>query len=302
MRFSDALDDTLDWTPRSARTGSRSSSRSQRIRLICDAADAGHRLRPDLGGLVPRGRSRSRTCCCTGNRVILDAARFAQLGTLERRRSRVGRHRHRRRPRHLGRLAGPVLGHPAGRRSRAARAGRPRSRWSGFWWLYVPMRFDDYAIIVIVQEDAGRLPHPQRRDAGSSPTVASSSSAGRGSRSTTVSGTRIPSVPGCISSRPDGEPLVVEVDALTARRRCTSAAATAATPTGRTASGWGATGRGADRTTSPIRRSSARTPWGVIDHVGRATCNGGVGWGLFEHASLGRHDPTGFADWLSVAP
>ena len=26
------------------------------------------------------------------------------------------------------------------------------------------------------------------------------------------------------------------------------------------------------------------------------------GWGLFEHASLGRHDPTGFADWNSVAP
>ena len=26
------------------------------------------------------------------------------------------------------------------------------------------------------------------------------------------------------------------------------------------------------------------------------------GRGLFEHASLGRHDPTGFADWGSVAP
>ena len=26
------------------------------------------------------------------------------------------------------------------------------------------------------------------------------------------------------------------------------------------------------------------------------------GWGLFEHASMGRHDPTGFADWSSVAP
>ena len=26
------------------------------------------------------------------------------------------------------------------------------------------------------------------------------------------------------------------------------------------------------------------------------------GWGLFEHGALGRHDPSGFADWLTVAP
>jgi hypothetical protein len=36
--------------------------------------------------------------------------------------------------------------------------------------------------------------------------------------------------------------------------------------------------------------------------VARATCDGATGWGLFEHASLGRHDPSGFADWSSVAP
>ena len=39
-----------------------------------------------------------------------------------------------------------------------------------------------------------------------------------------------------------------------------------------------------------------------IDHVARATLNGAVGYGLFEHASIGRHDPTGFADLMSVAP
>jgi hypothetical protein len=26
------------------------------------------------------------------------------------------------------------------------------------------------------------------------------------------------------------------------------------------------------------------------------------GWGLYEHGALGRHDPSGFADWLTVAP
>ena len=45
-----------------------------------------------------------------------------------------------------------------------------------------------------------------------------------------------------------------------------------------------------------------RVPWGVSDHVARATLDGQVGYGLFEHASMGRHDPTGFADWGSVSP
>jgi hypothetical protein len=49
-----------------------------------------------------------------------------------------------------------------------------------------------------------------------------------------------------------------------------------------------------------------RSGFGVIDHVGRAVCtesNGTPqeGWGLFEHGALGRHDPSGFADWLTVA-
>lgn len=45
-----------------------------------------------------------------------------------------------------------------------------------------------------------------------------------------------------------------------------------------------------------------RIPFGNIDHVARATCNGAEGFGLFEHASIGRHDPSGFADIMSVAP
>ena len=51
----------------------------------------------------------------------------------------------------------------------------------------------------------------------------------------------------------------------------------------------------------------SRSGFGVIDHVGRAVCRDGdgnpiEGWGLYEHGALGRHDPSGFADWLTVAP
>ena len=46
-------------------------------------------------------------------------------------------------------------------------AGRPADEpTAGLWWLYVPLRFDDFAVVVIVQEDAGRLPHAQRRHPG----------------------------------------------------------------------------------------------------------------------------------------
>ena len=43
-----------------------------------------------------------------------------------------------------------------------------------------------------------------------------------------------------------------------------------------------------------------RASFSVIDHVGRATLDGREGWGLFEHGCFGRHDPSGFADYLSV--
>ena len=45
-----------------------------------------------------------------------------------------------------------------------------------------------------------------------------------------------------------------------------------------------------------------RVPGGVIDHLARARLGSEQGWGMFEHASMGRHDPSGFKDWSSVAP
>ena len=47
---------------------------------------------------------------------------------------------------------------------------------------------------------------------------------------------------------------------------------------------------------------AARVPFGVVDHVARATLDGEEGWGLLEHGTMGRHDPSGFADWDAVAP
>ncbi len=46
---------------------------------------------------------------------------------------------------------------------------------------------------------------------------------------------------------------------------------------------------------------AGRVPYGVIDHLARAVLDGEEGWGMFEHASIGRHDPSGFADFGAVA-
>ena len=41
--------------------------------------------------------------------------------------------------------------------------------------------------------------------------------------------------------------------------------------------------------------------FGIVDHVARASFDGSEGWSLFEHGVLGRHQPSGFDDWASVA-
>ncbi len=45
-----------------------------------------------------------------------------------------------------------------------------------------------------------------------------------------------------------------------------------------------------------------RVAWTMIDHAARATFDGQVGYGIFEHFALGRHDPSGFVDLTTMAP
>jgi len=50
----------------------------------------------------------------------------------------------------------------------------------------------------------------------------------------------------------------------------------------------------------------ARAPFSLIDHVGHAVCTEPDGTtrhgaGLFEHAVIGPHHPSGFSDWTDVA-
>ena len=180
---------------------------------------------------------------------------------------------------------------PAGRRAEESRAG--------FWWLYVPLGFDDHAMIVIVQEDpdgtrtlnaAARVWGDGRHEQLGWPEV----------DIVHRSGTRIPERATLHMRSPDRKPMAVEIEALLGVALHIGA-------------GYGADPewshgqwKGRNWIVSKVYdladpALAARVPFGVIDHVGKATCDGQVGWGLSEHATIGRHDPSGFRDW-SVAP
>ncbi|MDA8047423.1 MAG: hypothetical protein M0Z30_19675 [Actinomycetota bacterium] len=269
----------------------------QRIRLVCDTADRGLGFDLTWEGSFeyidePRHINRA------ANRVILDGCRFAQLGTWEGTIHLDGEDIAVHPDRWLGSRDRSWGIRPVGEAEAAGRSGdEPRE---GFWWLYVPLRFEDYALIVIVQEDpdgartlnaASRVWADGRHEQLGWPEV----------DITYRSGTRIPERAVIQMRSADRKPVVVEVEAATG----------VALHVG---GGYGAdpdwshgVWRGRDWLDSATYdltdpAVAGRAPFGVIDHIGRASCDGAEGWGLFEHASVGRHDPTGFKDFSSVAP
>ena len=299
VRFSDAIaDDRLH-----QRVGSvpiEVIEPLQKLRLVCDSRRHGHRLRPHVGGFVPRrpGAAARHAHGPTSDprRLALRAARLVERHAARRRR------RHRASIRTCGSARATGRGASVRSASRSRRSGSHDEPLEGFWWLYVPLRFDDFAVIVICQElpdgfrtlnDATRVWRDGRVEQLGWPEI----------DIRYRSGTRHPDGATLHLATTAGrrKPLDIEVETL----GCVAlhlGAGYGGDPTGTTAGGWDAAGPTRRSTTSPIPSVLSDAPIGVIDHVARASINGAEGWGLFEHATFGRHDPSGFADWGSVAP
>ncbi len=239
----------------------------------------------------------------SGNRVTLAAQRFAQLGAWS------------------GRVAidgDEIVVDPAtwiGSRDRSwgirpvgepEPAGRPADPpFEGMWWLYMPMAFDEFAGVLIIQEqpdgfrslnDCTRVWRDGRVEQLGWPRVTTRYRPG----------TRIPTSATIEATRPDGTPVRFEVESRLD------------VPI-HVGGGYGGDSdwlhgmwkgeKFTERLTYDMTDPAiiARSGFGVIDHVGRAMCRDGdgapiEGWGLYEHGALGRHDPSGFADWVAVAP
>lgn len=237
-----------------------------------------------------------------GHRVTLNAQRFAQLGSWSG---------------HLVIDGEEIAVDPAtwiGSRDRswgirpvgeAEPAGRPAEPpFEGMWWLYVPVAFDDYAIVLIIQEepngfrslnDCTRVWRDGRVEQLGWPRV----------KIHYRSGTRIPTGATIEATDPSGAPVRLHVESkLPVPIHVGGGYGGDSDWLHGTWKGPGFTERRTYDMAEP--GNIARSAFGVIDHVGYAVCHdssgSAEGWGLFEHGALGRHDPSGFADWLTVAP
>ncbi|MFI9404226.1 hypothetical protein [Nocardia sp. NPDC052316] len=266
-----------------------------RIRVICEHDDLSFDLTWE--GAFPTVQEQPHLIL-SGNRPIIDATRFAQVGSW------------------AGTLhvdgdditVDPAVWtgtrdrswgiRPVGESEPAGRAAAEPS--GGFWWMYVPLRFDDFAVVIIVQQepdgtrtlnDAVRIWPDGRTEQLGWPRISIDYR----------SGTRLPVGALLEMSTPDGKPLEIEVTTGTHVPLHVGC-------------GYGGDpdwqhGQWKGRDWSLSSRYDltdpaivARAPYGVIDHVAHARCGDAEGWGLFEHATFGRHDPSGFADWGAVAP
>jgi hypothetical protein len=297
VRCSDALhDDRLDQRVGPYRIEVLEPLR--RVRVVCDADAQGLGFDLTWEGSFP-AVDEEHHLLLSGDRPILDTSRFAQVGTWTGVLRVDGEELAVTPDRWVGTRDRSWGIRPVGEAEPPGRAAA-EPPMEGFWWLYVPMRFDDFALIVIMQErpdgfrtlnEATRVWADGRVEQLGWPRVDIHYR----------SGTRHPESATLHLATMRGDPVTVEVETLgfvalhigagyggdpdwthgqwRGREWCEGAAYDLSDPA-----------------------VAGRVPWGVVDHVARATCDGQEGWGMFEHGSLGRHDPTGFADWTSAAP
>lgn len=270
----------------------------QRLRLVGE--DAGYGIACDLvyEAAFP-AREEPRHLTYTSERVSNDACRFVQVGrwsgTLEVEGVTLdvaGWSGDRDRSWGIRRLGEPE---PAGK--------PPADPISGFWWVWAPLRFEDYAVVVIAGEDpdgtrnlheAVRVFSPESGRAPEQLGWAEFDIAYR-------SGTRHPERATIHLSGRRGKPFDIEIETLSAialNVGCGYGSDPEWSHGVWKGAQW-ARGVTYDLTDPAIIAQSSLT---LLDHVARATTEDGEGLGIFEHGVLGRHDPTGFADWSAVAP
>jgi hypothetical protein len=167
----------------------------------------------------------------------------------------------------------------------------------GFHWLWCPVRFEDRFLMVIVQEDADgyrslndatlvRPGHPDRQLGWPQPEI------------TYRPGTRDP-VRALVHLGDVRKPQELEAEILTSSPLAVGAGYP---PTDDWQHGtWRGPGW-TDRRAYDLTRPHVLAAYGVTDHAARFRLDGRTGHGIFEHGSFGRHDPSGFTDFTSVAP
>lgn len=273
----------------------------RRVRLVCDADDHGVGFDLTFEATSPP-IDEPQHVHRIGDKVLLDASRFAQVGAWN----------------GTLRVDGDEIAvtddrwvatrdrswgiRPVGEPEPAGRIAEEHPT-EGFWWCWIPLRFDDFALMVIVQEDADghRILNEAVRvwpeATGRRPEQLGWPEIDIEYRP----GTRYPERAVVHLTERGRKPLDVEIrthGSIALNVGCGYGGDPEWTHGMWRGRGW-VEGVVHDYTDPAV---SGRAPFSVIDHVGQATIDGAEGWGIFEHASMGRHDPTGFAGWEDVAP
>jgi hypothetical protein len=268
------------------------------LRIICDADD--HGVGFDLTYASEYGPiSEAQHVRRQGDRILLDASRFAGVGTW----------------RGDLRVDGDTIPVTSDRYSatrdrswgirpvgEAEPAGKPRE-WDGMWWCWIPLRFDDFALHVILEEDPRGL-----RNTNFAVRVWPDS-AGRPPEQLGwplpeiryQSGTRWPIHASIDLTSRDGKSQTLDIEPLVGiplNIGCGYGADPEWTHGVWKGERW-VEGSVYDHNDPAV---TARGAYSIADHVARASYDGREGWGIFEHACIGRHDPSGFADLTQVAP
>jgi hypothetical protein len=270
----------------------------RRIRLVCETDDLGIGFDLMWEGSVPTVWE-PRHQMMSGPRILLDALRFCQLGTWAGSLRVDGTEYDVTADRWVGARDRSWGIRPVGEQPGPGRPVEPRLGSHTHWWLYSPLRFDDFAVVVIAQEegdghrtmfDAQRIWGDGKREQLGWPEF----------DIRYRSGTRHPEHVTIHVTDRNRKPMEIEIDTLgfVALGLGSGYGGDAWTHGTWMEPGW------VDRVDHDMTDPAiaGRLGFGMLDHVARATFDGAEGYGLFEHASVGRHDPSGFADLGSVAP
>jgi hypothetical protein len=273
----------------------------ERIRVVCEENDQGISFDLRWKGSFPPVEEPHHLMRQAG-KVILDASRFAQVGAWSGTITVDGEHLEVDEDLWLGTRDRSWGIRPIGEPEPPGRAASEPDEGFGFWWTYAPLRFDDFALLLIAQEDGegGRTMNEAVRVWED----------GKGARHEQLGwpefevsyrpGSRIPTGASVLLQR-GSKTTTVDIETL-------GFVALNCGP------GYGGDpdwshgtwrGRGfAERVDVDLNDPAVfgRVPFGVIDHVARASCEGAPGWGMFEHATFGSHAPSGFEGWDAVAP
>jgi hypothetical protein len=271
-----------------------------RLRVVCDADDHGIGFDLTWTGSFPVVEEPAHVMR-QGERIILHALRFAQVGTWEGTLRVQGEELAVTGDRWVGTRDRSWGIRPVGEAEPPGRGASEPDPDFGFWWTYVPLRFEEYAVVVIAQED-GNGTRTLNEAVRVFPAASGRPPEQLGWPEFEIRyrpGTRHPEG-AVLHCRPrGGTPLAIEVDTL-------GFVALNCGP------GYGGDpdwshgqwrGRGwVEAVTVELDDPAVagRIPFGVVDHVARARCDGAEGWGMFEHGTFGRHLPSGFTGWESV--